>query len=116
MVIGRHLSEHLVALAHSGCREATGGDPSTLYMRKDTADVVWITGVGEIDAEVAGVLSRMARLRLVAIDVASSAPVEVMTRFLQRLRQLGFLRLSQRKMAGRRVLVAYRVGKLQWAA
>ena len=116
MVIGRKLSEHLAALAHTGCRSATGADPASLYMRKDKADVVWMTDVSEIDAQTASAVSRLADARLIAIELVASASLGKLQPFLLQLREMGYVWQSFRLVSDRPVVMAQRPEWLQWVA
>lgn len=116
LVIGRNLSDRLAALAHYGCRSATGADPASLYMRRDRADVVWMTDGAEVDVLAASVLSRFAGVRSVIVELAASLSLGTQQSFLQRLREMGFDRQSSRLIADRRILTAHPAEWLQWVA
>ncbi len=116
MVIGRQLSAHLVALAHCGCQSATGGDPDSLYMRKDPADVAWITGVAKIEGRVASAVLHMEGLRLVVIELTATQSMGRLRAFLRQLRDAGLVRQSYRRAADRLLVTAHRLERAQWAA
>jgi hypothetical protein len=116
IVIGRELSEHLIALAHCGCLSATGVTPTARHVLSEGADVVWIAGGNEIDASVMAAVLQMTGARLIAIELAVSATLAPVRVFLRRLRQKGLVHQSSCLAAGRLVITAQRTARLQWAA
>jgi hypothetical protein len=116
LVIGHKLSQALIALAHCGCGAATGVDPASIYLRRDSAEVVWLTGVDEIAPPVAAAVGRMHSLRLVAIELVTPAAPPKLQVFLRRLREMGLVGQTMHQVGGKLVIMARQGEWLQWIA
>jgi hypothetical protein len=116
VVIGRKLSEPLVRLARCTCHSATGVDPASLYMRKEAADVVWLTEVGELDSQVMAAVVKMPGLRAVAIELTDATAVGKLQPFLRQLGAKGLVRYCRRRAGSRVVVAASRPEWLRWVA
>ena len=116
MVIGRRLSEPLVRLAGCACQSATGVDPASLYMRKETPDVVWLTEVADLDHQVMAAVLKMPSLRVVAVELRDATTVGRLQPFLRLLGAKGLVRYSRRRAAGGVVVTASRPEWLRWVA
>jgi hypothetical protein len=116
LVIGHKLSAALIALAHSGCGAASGVDPASIHLRRDGAEVVWLTGVDEIAPPVAAAVGRMPSLRLVAIELETPAALPKLQVFLRRLREMGLVGQTIHHVGGKLVIVARQGEWLQWIA
>lgn len=116
LVIGPKFCDHLIALAHCGCRSATGIDPAFSQIHIDQADVVWISGAAKIDDRLAAAILRMDGVRLVAIDAAGPDMPKELHPFLQQLRRKGLAQQAHFRIAGRVLVTSHRAEWLKWIA
>jgi hypothetical protein len=116
MVIGRHLAEHLVALVRAGCRSATGVDPSSLTLRRERANVVWLAGLDEVTPLVESALAKMDAARLVAIELAETISLTRLKPLMRKLRDLGLVSQAFHHVAGRVVVTAQKPDLVRQAA
>ena len=116
VVIGRRPTEYLARLVRCACLSATGVDPAVLYLRKEPADIVWLTEIDDLEAATMVEVLKVHGVRVVAVELINSAAIAKLQPFLRRLRAKGLVRTSCRQVADRLVVTASRPEWLQWVA
>jgi hypothetical protein len=109
LVIGPSSLDHLLGLFRTGCKSAAAVRSHALCPGEgEESDVVWLTGVASIDAEVIGMIDHLDTPRVVAIELTRDCAKARLPAMLQLLRTKGLVDQAVSKADGRTMVVASR--------
>ena len=107
-VVGRDAASHVVGLARSGCSSATGVHPDALFFQREAADVVWLTGIDDVEARMTAALRNIGTPRVVAIELLASSEAARLSPFIRQLITKGLVACATHKTADSLIFVASR--------
>ncbi len=109
VAIGEGSLDHLLGLAGTGCRNAAAfRSLSHCRGEEEAADVVWLTGIAAIDADVAAVVDHLDTPRVVAIELTRDCAKARLPAMLAQLRAKGLVDQAVSHAGERTLVVASR--------
>jgi len=109
VVIGQGSLDHLLGLAGTGCQSAAAfRSLSHCRGEEETADVVWLTGIEAITADVTAIVDHLNTPRIVAIELTGAGVTARLPAILAQLRAKGLADQAVSHAGGRMLVVASR--------
>ncbi len=109
LVIGPNAFDHLMGLARNGCKSASAARRAALCRgEEDGADVIWLTGIDRIDADLTATVGHLDAPRIVVLELTRDCAKARLPNLLGTLRNKGLADQSIRKCGGCTVVVATR--------
>ena len=110
LVFGYELLGHLTRLARHGVASAAGVHGGYPYRPHEPVDIVWFTGVGDIDAEVIRLLGGLGNPRRIVIELFEPVEFGDLRRLLRALEAKGLRHTDYYKAPGLFVITAWPTG------
>jgi hypothetical protein len=115
LVIGRSVLNPILALSHH-CASAAGQRSDRRVHTGEKSEIVWLTGVTDVDEEVVPVLTSLGDPRLIVIELVSPTIFHDLPHAMARLAELGFVCHGCHSLSDRIVITGRRPENIRLVA